>query len=219
MANMATAFSGFSSIWTILKYGVIFFIFLLIAGGVTGVVLWFAYKKKQTNIIEIDGNRRIRTYSGGYKKRKGTDIEHFYSRKFKRNLPKFQQKDVYSKGTNDALMLYKDNNGMYHSLRVPKWEEIVEWYKVHHLIDLDKGIYIDGKHKGKKVDVEEIRDIYLLPSPHEDIDWLANQCVESEREFKDLEWWQHPNVMVIGSAAIAAFIQMVNLVFIYLMHK
>ena len=46
-------------------------------------------------------------------------------------------------------------------------------------------------------------EIYMMPNPHEDIEWLGKECNEANIEYKqNLKWWQSPTVMVIGVAFI-----------------
>ena len=212
MAGLTSGFTGFSNIalWT--KYAIFFGLFLLFCLFITGIVILILVKLKQIKVYEITNNNRLKIYSGGYKKRKGSSIMQFYSRKIKRNLAQFQQNDIYTKGKQDAVFLMKDNNGLYHTLRLPTYKQIKQWYKVQYNVDLD-----EVKQLNKKQTL--VRSIYFEPTPHENIDWLANQLVEAETEFKDLEWWQHPNVLFGMSVAAAVFLQIMNFMFIYLMRK
>jgi uncharacterized membrane protein len=212
MAGILSGFSGFGGYTALLKYGVYFVVFLVIAFSITAIVLMLLFKLKQTKIIEITPTRRLSIYSGRYKKRKGSDIKQFFSRKLGRFMPQFQETDKYAKGKQDALILYKDNNGMHNSLRVPTWKQIKRWYDVQYGIDLDDTEKL-STHQSL------IRSIYFEPTPHESLDWLATQVTEAEKEYKDLSWWQHPNFMIAASVAGAAMIQIVNLVFLYLMNK
>jgi len=159
------------------------------------IVIMLLIKKKQKKVIEINmANRRLRIFSGRIKK-KGKSVKRFWSQKIGRSLPEFQQKSIYVKGQQDTVILLKDNNGMYHTARIPTQKEISHWYKVMYDVDLDDTANLTEAHK-------KLRSIYLLPTPHEDLDWLSNQVIESDSEFKNDNWWQSPNVMVIGTAFI-----------------
>ena len=199
--SIFSAFGSGGGITTILMYGMYFLIALIIGACIAAMVIMFLIKKSQTKIIDIDMvNKRMEIFTGREKKRKeGT--RQFWAGKLKRFLPKFQQKDLFLKGKQNAVILLKDNNGLYHTARIPTWKEMKKWYDVMYNIDITKG-----------KDTERLRHIYLLPSPHEDLDWLANQCMEAEREFKADHWWQHPNVAYIATGFICFMMIVVTLI-------
>lgn len=215
MANILSGFGGFDIFILLGKYALWFIAFLFIAFVITAAVIMLLVKKKQIKVIEIDVNKRIRIFNGRNKRKsRGSKIIQFWAGKIKRFLPMFQRRDVYVKNRQDTVILFKDNNGQYHPLRCPTWKQIKRWYQVVHGVDLEEKNE-DGTYKY----TDKVRSIYFAPTPHEDLDWLANQIVESDREFKDIAWWQHPSVLILGACAIAAFIQIINLVFLYLTNK
>lgn len=184
---------GYIFIWT-------FIILMICGGGFTTFFLIF-WQRLTTKTIEIDGEtHRIRIFRGRIKKAKdGT--EHYYARKLKKFLQRPQQKDFYLQGRRDVLFFLKDNNGLHHTLRVPAWEELKKYYQV------TQGLNIEDTEDGKK-----IKDIFFLPNPYEDLDWLANTCTEADKEFKDTHWWQHPNAMIIGTAMICMIMFIMTIV-------
>lgn len=177
------------------------FVFLLIGGSITAMIIMFLVKKGQKKIIEINMmNKKLRIFSGRMKKRKN-GVKQFWSGKIKRYLPEFQQKSIYLQKSKDTLILLKDNNGMYHSARIPTYKEIKKWYQTVYGIDIST-----------QKDFQNLRDIYLLPSPHEDQDWLANQCAEADREFKIDHWWQSPTIAYIGVGFICFLMIVVTII-------
>jgi len=213
MAGILSGFSGFGGIGSaLIKYGALFGIMLLIGLAIGATVIIIVLRKRRIKIFEVTHEHRLQLQFAVLKKRKGNNIQQFYLSKDKRFLPQFQQKDIFYTKKNDNLFLLKDNNGLYHSLRVPTYKQIKKWYEVVYGIDLDNVETETPMTQG-------LKNIYLLPNPHENLDWLADQVVESNMEFKDLEWWQHPNIMIAMSVAGAVMIQIVNLIFLYLLNK
>lgn len=204
--GITSGFSGFVSAAALGKLAVYFFMFLLVGAAITAFIIFVLVKKKSTKIVELNMvNKRVRTFTGRFKKPKG-GVEKMWVSKLKRYLPKVQQKSVFIKGRQDCVVLLKDNNGLHHTARIPTWMQLKKWYKVVHGIDLEKD------EKWKKVGTE-LKDVYLLPSPHEDLDWLAGQCVEAEKEFIAGHWWQSPTVAIIGTAFICFMMVTVTLIF------
>lgn len=200
-------FSQFGGIATIAKYAGWGLLFLIILASIIACVMMLLIKKKQLRVIEIGlMSRKMRIYSGRLKKHP-SGMRQFWSGKIKRWLPHFQQKDLYFQGKKDTTILVMDNNGLYHTARVPTFKELQKWYKVVHNIDLtDKDLAKNNKS------IQNLLNIYLLPNPHEDLDWLANQCIEAEDEFKGDAWWKHPNVMVIGVALICCIMFIMTII-------
>jgi len=201
MANMFGPLSGWGSgLGNVLTYAFWFLVFLVIAATITTMVVLFIAKKTQRKIIEINMmNKRVRIFSGRDKKNKVNGIKQFWVGKFKRFLPEFQQKSVFVKGKQDVLFLLTDNNGMHHSARIPSYEDLRRWYMITEGVD----IATSKEHKA-------LEPIYFLPAPHEDLDWLAGQCVESEKEFSVNHWWQSPTVAYIATGFICFMIIIVT---------
>lgn len=194
-------FGSFGGLINLLKYGLWFVAFLVLAAGGTGLAILIAMKKTQTKIVEIDmQNKRVRMFNGRFKKTKKGGIRQFWAAKIKRTLPKFQQRDIFTKGKQDIIFLIKDNNGLYHTARLPTWKQLKKWYDVQYDKDIEKGD-----------DTEKLRHIYLLPTPHEDLDWLANQCVEADKEFKIDHWWQSPTIAYIGCGLVCVMILLLGI--------
>ncbi|MBW1784177.1 MAG: hypothetical protein JRL30_25985 [Deltaproteobacteria bacterium] len=182
-----------------------FFVFLLFCGAMVTLIIVLLVKSKQRKVIEINMlNKRMRIFNGRTKK-KGKGIKAFFANKIGRYLPDFQQQSLYVKGRQDAVVLVKDNNGLYHTARVPTWKELKKWYMVQYEIDLES---IEEKDKYAR-----IRDIYLLPSPHEDLDWLSNQCIEADKEFQVNNWWNSPVVAYIATGFICFMMIVITILF------
>ena len=151
----------------------------------------------------MDKKKKSKRIIKGRKKKKKKRTKQFWATKLKRYLPTFEAKDKYLKGNQDVVVLLKDNNGLFHTLRIPTYKQIKKWYEVMYGIDLGKLKKDDTieqiKHKGVQVEkLKELKSIYCLPSPHEDLDWLAGQVSEAKREFSVQQWWQSPTIAYIG---------------------
>lgn len=172
------------AVWTL--------IIIAICGGGLFFFFFLMNKKLSTKTYEIDHQtKKVRRFWGRIKKDKA-GVEKYFSRKLKKFLPRPQQRDFYLEGNKDVLFFLKDNNGFHHSLRLPTWKEITKFYHLVYDVDLNK----NNPH------TTSLHDIFFLPNPHEDLNWLESQIGEADKEFKDTKWWQHPNIMVLGTAAI-----------------
>ncbi len=163
---------------------------------------WLISMSKQTRFIEINlETRKIQELKGRFKKKK-SGLRSLYIRKLKKFLPNIQQKDIYTTSKKkDLILLFKDNNGLHHTVRVPTQQELEKWYKAVYDIDINAKNK-DGKfiHKEKRLMLEAM---YLIPNPSEDLDWLGTQCVEADQEFIDV-WWKHPSVMILGTVMLCS---------------
>ncbi len=192
MSGIMSGLGGFGSVYTILTYVAYFVVFLLICAVITALVIMVVIKKSSTKVFEIDMvNKKIKSYNGRNKNTTSGKVKQFFASKITRNLPQFQQRDIFihSKSKQDIVMLLKDNNGMFHTLRIPTYKQIKKWYSAVYDIDLSKD---------KSNECDNLRNIYLLPNPHEDLDWLANQISEAKKEFSVNHWWQSPTIAYIG---------------------
>src|SRR3990167_8881994 len=119
---MASVFGGFSGFQNIAQWGVwlgYFVLFVLCAGIITAVVVFIAVKAKEKTIIEINGdNKRMKTMAGRERKNSAGRMQ-LWIGKYKKFLPKLQERDVYIQGKKDVVLLLKDNNGLHHTLRIP----------------------------------------------------------------------------------------------------
>lgn len=193
ISRASLAMIGFWTIIILCVCGVCMFLFFL----------WL-HHKLSTRAYEISmGTKRLRRYWGRIKKDKNL-VWKYFCRKMGKDLPLPQQKDLYLEGKKDALMLLKDNNGFHHTLRLPTWKELVKFYSVVYGIDIVP--------KKNPTATNPLYDVFWLPNPHENLEWLATQCIESDKEFKDTKWWQHPTVLVLGTAFICAIMFIMTLV-------
>lgn len=177
------------------------FAFLVVGILIFATIFLTLFKKNLKKVVEINMvNKRLRIFHGRLKKKsKGNKL--FWSYKIGRFLPNFQQKSVFVKGKQDTIILVKDNNGLYHTARLPTYKELRKWYRIVHNKNLD------NMKEGDK-----ITDMYLLPSPHEDLDFLADQCVEADKEFKVEKWWQSPTVAYIATGFICMMMIVMSLI-------
>lgn len=213
MVDIAGGFVGFAQIKLWLYYISLFGVMLLAGLLIAGLVIWLLVQLKKKQVYEINMiNRRIRIYAGREKKAHG-GIKNFFARKLGRFIPLVQERYKWLKKNKEIIPLLKDNNGMLHTLKIPTLKEIKKWYAVQYNIDLnDKDL--NNKIKEKQKNWDEIRAIYLLPNPHENLEWLGNQCVEADSEFKWQHWWQSPTVMIMGTAFICCIMFIVSMIVI-----
>lgn len=203
---------------TIFLWGMIFLFVGLI---MSALMIFILVMKKSTKFIEINlVTRKVQQFNGRLKKIKGIEnLKRMWIGKIKKYLPPHEQKDIYlGKGNKDTVILIKDKNGMHHTARLPTYKEIKKWYEVVYGIDIEEKIEIKDKEgnilETRPRHAEEMNKafhVYLQPNPLEDLNWLADQIVEAKETFADV-WWKHPNVMVIGIAAICAFMFIMTLI-------
>lgn len=187
---------------------VIFIMFLAFA------TLAYVMQKLTVHGLEIDFNNRIQKFNGRFKK-DGKGVKQFWLGRLRKFIPLPSSDDVYFEGKKDFSVLLKDKNGLHHTLRIPNFEELKVWYKTVYNIDLENQQFNDttiGRFNRKIQSQKEIKDIFFLPNPHERIEWLADKCIESNEEYKSIQWWQHPNVMIIGCAVICLIMFVMTLI-------
>ena len=175
------------------------------------LILW---KKRQITVYEIEpSSRRIKKLNVRPKRNKDNIIEKLWFPKYKKNLPKIQQTDFYYERNKDALMLYKDSNGMHHPIRLMNKAELVEFFQKVKGVDITKEFI---EKDGKQIENEYYKyyNVYALPNPHEDLEWLQKECVEANQEFnQNLKWYQSPTVMIVATAFICFMMIVVTLIF------
>lgn len=188
---------------------ILFFIVLAVALG--GGLIFFLLQKSQRKVVELDmNNRRMRIIPGRIKKNKQAKTKQFWLSRVRKFLPQLPGDYSYHNKNKEAYVLLKDKNGMYHNARVPTWDELRGYYAWAYNIDLDNLTPEDIK---ARPELQKIRDVYLLPNPHEDLDWLSGQCIEADKEFKLNNWWQSPVVMVLGTAFVCFLMVVVTVIF------
>jgi len=198
---------SFGAITTILKYAAYFFIGLIVAGIITLIVLFIVIKLKSTKIIEVNmTNRKVQIMTGRFRRNR-QGIKMLWVGKLKKFIPKVQQDDVFLFNKTECIILVKDNNAMHHTARVPNYDEILEWYKAVYDVNLEKDIKSSEFRKIQK----DIATVYLTPNPSEDLDWLANQVMDANKEFAQA-WWQSPTVAILGTVFICAFVFIITLI-------
>jgi len=119
---------------------------------------------------------------------------------------------------------------LYHTARLPKMDELMEWYKTVDKIDLDKRVKEIQSKKTvdeKRTIMEKLKDsihgvkikdalnvlstVYLMPNPAEDLEWLANEQNEADKSFKT-GILKHPLLVWISTIAICSFTFIVTIV-------
>lgn len=227
MANIMSMFGGFNMMNIV--WWIVWIIVLLIVGAVvTGLVIFFMIKSKEKMIIELNQiNRRFIQFSGRERKNKSGRLQ-LWMGKLKRFLPRLQQEDIFLKGKKDVVILLKDNNGLYHSLRIPNEDELKKWYKAVHGIDLDAKVQeindeltkegIEDENEQKLSLLDKIKNkfqggtvvdraltilgtVYLLPNPLEDLNWCAEQAIEADKTFA-AEWWKSPAFVWVATLGL-----------------
>lgn len=201
----------------ILTYMMWAFIVLIATSGLSASVILYLIKKKATKFVELNlSTKKVQIFDGKYKKAK-SGLRNLWARRIKKFLPNIQQEDIYTNKGKDFVILFKDNNGMHHTARLPTHDELKKWYKTIYDIDIDETVKSENK-EGKEVTHfkynkvrEKFETIYLLPNPSEDLNWLGTQCTEADQEYVDA-WWKHPTTMLIATVAICGFIFIISLI-------
>lgn len=228
-------FSGFGSAMQIVMWIVYILGALIVGVMIVGSVILIMMKAKEKIILEVNMITRKVTQFGGRERKNKSGRRQIWIPKLKKWIPRLQEEDVFLKGKKDMIVLLKDNNGLHHSLRTPTIEELKDWYRVVHDVDLDEwkemidkeleseGIQdetqkrygllekIKTKFQGGIITdkaLEILGTIYLLPNPLEDLNWLADQCVEADKTFT-AEWWKSPAFMWIGTLAACIFFALI----------
>lgn len=211
--NIFAAFGNYGMFATAGKYILWFIIALIIGAALTAMVILVMLKLKQKVVIELSMiTRRYEQYVCGEKRNKSGRKQLFVN-KLRKFMPQIQQEDLFTKGKKDVIMLLKDNNGLHHTLRIPTWEELKAWYWNVYQINLDD--LATKKKEQLPLHQQHILDlistVYLLPNPAEDLEWLGEQTIQADKTFA-LEWWKHPNVILIGALAMSAFVFIITLI-------
>lgn len=191
------------------KYLAWFILFMIVVGLITTAIIYLIWKSKQIKVININqSNRRIKILEAINKKKKDTKIKQLWVSGVKRFLPQVQSDDIHLQGKKDVMFLMTDKNGLCHTLRIPNYEELKLWYKNVHNIDLEK-----KDEQGKLiVKDEDLKNIYFLPNPHENLDWLANEIAESDKVFGIDVWWKSPTFLMIATLFICFLTFIISLI-------
>jgi hypothetical protein len=123
---------------------------------------------------------------------------------------------MYYTGKRDSIILLKDNNGLHHTLRPLKKEELVWFFNNYKKIDITKEFFevVDKSGKRNKVVNPYFAhyQIYAMPNPHEDLEFLGSQIEEANKEYhEDQPWYKSPVIMVIGTAFICFMMVLITL--------
>ena len=196
--------------WITVAVWVLVFFFLIV--GVLSVIFFLIYKKRYLSCYEIDlTNKRFNRFNAKRYKDK-TGCEKLWVRKYKKYIGMPQQTDYFYKGRKDVLFFIKDNNGFLHTTRFLNKEEMVLFYKEKG-IDITEEFIMNENQEEVENPYYKHYQIFTMPSPHEDLDWLGKEIDDSNKEFKTkFEWWQSPSVMMIGTAFICMIMFILTLV-------
>jgi len=216
ISNIPLVGGGFGSLnWASILIWIAVVLLMIICVG--GVILMIYYGKKSKRIYEINlVSHQLKKTSAKITVNKNTKVEKLWFGKYKKFLSKTQQDDVYFMGKRECLLLAKDRNGLHHPLRAMEYNEVKDFFLKCKNIDITKEFIPNPDNP--QTDIEnpyyKYHEIYMLPSPHEDLEWLGKECEEANVEYKaNMQWWQHPNVMIIGTAFICFMMVVMTLLF------
>jgi hypothetical protein len=194
-------YGGFITIAKYIGWGFLFLVMgLLFTFGILMLVVQFKKKK----VIELNlVTKKVRFLNGRFKKNR-MGVKQLWVGRLRKFIPRVQEKDVYTKGKKDVIMLVKDNNGLHHTARLPSYDEMKMFYSEVYNIDIE-----DKESKEYQKLKQNMKTVYLLPNPSEDLNWLANQCVEADKEFA-MPWWKSPAIMVIGTVFLCVMMFIIS---------
>lgn len=159
-------------------------IVIMLCGFLLGLFFLFLYMSRQTPVMEIDWQtKRVRKLSG--RKKKVNGVLKCWVGRLKKFIPMPQQRDYYLFGKKDMLFLLKDNNGLHHTLRIPTLKQMAKFYET-------MGVNIEENPKFK---------VFLLPNPHEDLNWLADELDNADMQFRST-WIQRWGWAVVPIVAL-----------------
>ena len=229
MANIGLGgmLPDFSGILVILMYAGIALIIGLILGG---ALYLFIIKANQKKVYEINMITKKVIPMAAVEKRNRSKKKQLFIPKIKRFLPNTQQEDIFLQGGKDTVFLLKDNNGLYHSLRLPTMDQYMKWLKDIEGIDITEKVKeIEGAEtedqkmkifdkiklelKGIKTQkaLDVIGTIYLMPNPMENIEWLADEQNQSLLVFGS-GLLRHPALLFVGTMMVSGLIFILSLV-------
>lgn len=211
MANLLGAMGGMGGFMAGAGKMLAFITIVGLAGLIIGIlVIVIVIKGRQAKVIQIDIESRKMLFSNGRTKKTKKGTRQFWYNKAKKYLPTLSGADFFTKGKRDTAILLKDKNGLLHSARIPTYEEICKWYSVVYGVDLENEEEISNHPQADRL--AKLKNVWLLPNPHEDIDWLATQSMEANTEFDDKAWWQHPNFMILGTVLLCVIAWLLTMV-------
>jgi len=217
MTNIFSVFGSSTSAlskvnWAnVLIYG---FVALLVVLALAALIFFLVYKKRFIKVYEFDlVSHRVKEYSARIVKDKASGSERLWIGRYKRFVPRPSQENMFYKANKDALILVRENNGMLHTLRICNKEELIEIFDKLKGIDITQEFVIGEDGQKTENPYFKLFQIYSMPSPHEDLDWLGSEIEHSKKEYANNEaWWKNPNVMMIGTAAVCAIMFIMTLV-------
>jgi len=212
-ANIFQGFSGFQGMLQVGMYILYGIVALVVAGLLTVAVLFIVVKAKEKAVVELGAvTRTMNQFAGKDKKQKGKLKHLFVGGKSKKYLPNVQQEDIFMRGKKEYIFLMKDNNGLHHFLRLPSFEEIKKWYKVVYDIDLDEIRDRGGELSKKEREfLNVVGTVYMMPSPSEDMEWLADQAAQSDNQFAS-GILKHPAMVWAATIAVCAFVFIITII-------
>lgn len=230
MVNIGDFFGGGN--WAATAQLVLWGAVAIFIGLLLGGILYFVIiKSAQKRIIEINiANGRMKFLTASEKRNRSHKKQLFIGSKINKFVPNVQQEDIYLQGQKENIILLKDNNGLHHTLRIPRTqEELANWYKAQgidveeelnrikeadtpekklNLIDKIKDMSMGIKRKGV---LHTISHIYLLPNPLENLEWLADEQNQSTQLF-GTGLMKNPMLVLFGTFFLCGMIFIISLV-------
>lgn len=231
-----SGFSGFSNMVVWARYIGIGLLILVGVGAICAMIIFILVKSREKEIEEISmTTRKVKKMAGKDARGKDGNIKIFVG-KIRKWLPQIQQEDIFIKKNKEKVYLLRDNNGLHHTLRVPTADELKLWYLNIYGINLDeegeqiknaeeeynnmsdeemavpKAKFWARKKFEKREELLHILDtVYFLPNPAEDLNWMAHQYDQADKQFPNV-WYKNPTVIMIGTFVLCTFIFIITMI-------
>jgi hypothetical protein len=142
------------------------------------------------------------------------NVNKLWISKYKKFIDKFQQDEVfYSKGRENVILI-KDINGLHHPLKILSLSEVADFYKKCKDIDITSEFIKDENGVNVENPNYKYHQVYAMPNPSEDLNWLSTECINAATEFKaETEWWQHPYFIYAVTGFICFLMITITLIF------
>lgn len=197
-------------------------IIIIFVAMIWGFIFFLIFKKKYFYTVEIDLlSKQIRTITSKIESDFLRKTKAIWLPKYKKKIPMIQQDSMYFKKSRDATILIRDNNGLHHPLRMMNKDELIDYYRRCKGIDItqefqEKSIIdLNGNKTTVKIENPYYKnyEVYAMPNPHEDLDFLGDECENANREYKSkTPWYLSPTVMVIATAFICMIMFIVTII-------
>ena len=177
-------------------------IYLMVAGIILWIIISIHKKASALKLFEFNqSTRQIRILESSMKKMK-SGYNQIYIPKYKKHIPSVAEEYKFLQGAKGVACLMKDKVGLLHNLKLPEYEDIVKWYKSVHNLDISKSF--ESLLPAEKEAFEKANTVFFLPNPSEDLNWLADKCVEADKTYM-ASFWKSP-VFIWGMTLAACLI-------------